>query len=154
MDNIELIKKFPHCSIWVAQQFDGTLMYAFAKAEDEPAFTDWLWDSLKHLLDCKVAQQEHAFTSGEGFESLPVVIPFLREFTGNQDIRRAADCLAYGRKCRKRGMIQTALEYEAKGEKGLSKALGYTISDALLTAWETTSSRVHPKELNEWSDFL
>lgn len=153
MENIELIKKFPHCSLWVGQNFAGDLVYAFSDTNDEPEETDWLWESLKHLLACKVAQQEHAFTSGEGFESIGQVIEFLKGFTGNPDIPRAAAFLHYARKCRKKGRVETALEYEAKGEKFLSKAVGYAISDALLTAWETTLVD-HPKELEEWKDFL
>ncbi len=150
MDNIELIKKFDNSSLWVATHSDGSLIYSLSDFQ-EPQEGSWgSWEGLRHMLACKHGQIEMYPDEVE----LPIIYNFLKEFTGNPDIKRAADCLAYGRKCRKRGMLQTALEYEAKGEKMLSKAVGYTISDALLTAWETTMGQQHPKELNDWSDFL
>lgn len=153
VENIQLIRKFEKCSLWVAQDWEGKLVYTLCKSEETEDDADlWVWGECLRDMP-KFIRRGFCYPSCKG-EEAERVCQFIKDFLGNPDIKRAADCLAYGRKCRKRGMIQTALEYEAKGEKGLSKTLGYTISDALLTAWETTSAQVHPKELNEWSDFL
>lgn len=153
LENIQLVKKFEKCSLWVAQDFEGNLVYTLSKSEEtEDQSNLWIWD--RDLRDMpKVIRRGIVCPYGDERE-IETVCQFLKEFTGNPSVKRAADCLAYGRKCRKRGMIQTALEYEAKGEKFLSKAVGYTISDALLTAWETIFGTQHPRELEEWGDFL